>query len=124
MFWLPNFLRSSSRWTRFATLEQLSLTLDAERRHARKVEKAEGRSTLNTVLLEEIRDELDDCVRHVRAHEATMTAEQHGKMLQKVRRLADELERIENGQGFPPLPSPALEQAVKNILSQKRLSDK
>jgi len=124
MFWLPDFLRSSSRWTRYATLEQLSLTLDAERHHARKIEKTEGRSTLNTLLLEEIRDELDDCVRHVRAHESAMTAEQHRKMLQKVQRLADELERIEKGQGFPPLPSPTLEQAVKNILSQQRLSDK
>ena len=124
MFWLPNLLRSSPRWTRYATLEQLSLTLDAERRHARKVEKTEGLSTFNILLLEAVRNELDNCARHVRAHESTMSAQQHRKMLEEVQKLASLLEQIEQGQDIPPLPSPSLEQAIKTILSQNRLPDK
>ncbi len=124
MFWLPNLLRSSHRWTRYATLEQLSLTLDAERRHARKVEKTEGLSTFNALLLEEVRNELDNCARHVRAHESTMSAQQHRKMLEEVLKLASLLKKIEMGQDIPPLPSPTLDQAIKTIISQRRLPGK
>ncbi|MBP5640402.1 MAG: hypothetical protein J6X55_13040 [Victivallales bacterium] len=118
MFWLPEFLRRNPRWARHATLEQLSLLLDSERRHVRQLEKKDHISTLNKLLLEEIRSELDNYVRHVRAYESSMTAEQHLKLLHQAQKLSMLLERIEQGKEFPPLPQPTIDQAVKNILSQ------